>query len=110
MSIASLGKENVVTLISYEHIKEVKFRIDVDCLRDCLEGLLCKDNVFDIFLHINMLIQVIMDKVDEGYSPQRAIYGALYILLQDLGVRDYFTFAKYLDECLKCIEYEVLPR
>ncbi len=107
MSITSLSERNVVTLLCHEPIRRIKFRIDVDCIRSCLEDLLCKDNVFDIFLHINMLIQVIMDKVDEGYSPQRAIYGALYILLQDLGIRDYFTFAKYLDECLRCIDYEI---
>ncbi len=107
-SIPRLSERNTIALLCHDPARRIKFEIDVDCLRSCLDDLLCRDNVFDIFFHINMLIQVIMDKVDEGYNPQRAIYGALYILLQDLGIRDYFTFAKYLDECLQCINYEIL--
>ncbi len=96
---------NVIVLAYSDRKRRYTFEIDLDCIADAVGDLLDMDNVFDIVSHLGLIVQTLIEKIDEGYSPRRAIYTALYVLLQDLGVRKYFDFASRVDRGTRCIKY-----
>ncbi len=93
----------VIVLTYYDRRRKYTFEIDLECMANAIGDLLDMDNVFDLMSHLGLIVQTLIEKIDEGYSPRRAIYTALYVLLQDLGVRKYFDFAKRVDAGSRCI-------
>ncbi|NPA23976.1 MAG: hypothetical protein GXO23_06765 [Crenarchaeota archaeon] len=99
---------STLVLIYVDKRRKIRFEIDVDCLSEIVKDLLDLENVFDIASHIGLIVQTLLEKIDEGYQPRRAIYSALYVLLQDLGVRKYFDFAERVDKASRCVTYSEL--
>ncbi|NPA70132.1 MAG: hypothetical protein GXO26_04925 [Crenarchaeota archaeon] len=100
-----MAHSNTLVLIYADRRRKLKFEIDVDCISNIVRDLLDVENVFDVASHIGLIVQTILEKIDEGYQPRRAIYSALYVLLQDLGVRKYFDFAERVDKASRCVSY-----
>ncbi|NPB00817.1 MAG: hypothetical protein GXO10_05530 [Crenarchaeota archaeon] len=96
---------NTLVLIYADKRRRLRFEIDIDCISSIVRDLLDVNNVFDLASHIGLIVQTILEKIDEGYQPRRAIYSALYVLLQDLGVRRYFDFAERVDKASRCVSY-----
>ncbi len=100
-----MAHNNTLILIYADRRRKLRFEIDVDCISNIVRDLLDLNNVFDVASHIGLIVQTILEKIDEGYQPRRAIYSALYVLLQDLGVRKYFDFAERVDKASRCVSY-----
>ncbi len=100
-----MAHNSTLVLLYADKRRKLRFEINIDCLSNIVKDLLDLENIFDIVSHVGLIVQTLLERIDEGYQPRRAIYSALYVLLQDLGVRRYFDFAERVDKASKCVTY-----